>query len=595
MQHIRYLVARLLEEQWPRFTLLVIATALAGLLEGVGVAAIVPLMQIIEKGRGASTGHMARIVGAALKLVGLPFALLGVLAFILGFILASQVLILAQQKLLSSSTVRFEARLRSRLFDAVMDAGWPLFLRTKSGDLVSRLSIDTVRAGYAYMTLVQMLSTLIIVFVYVGVAVTVSWQMTLAVAVTSLCVVVLLRRRAAHGTRYGRTLTETDAEIMTETQENVAAAKLVKAYAAQDEIERRFAHLTSRRGRTQYKNMMNQAWLSTLYNSATISSVFIGIYLAVTHLGMTSGNLVVFLFVFYRLSPRISNIQANYSQVLSFIPGLREVDSLTATAQAMKEHSGAEPLTAFRSQIDFCDVSFAYSPGTPILEHLDLSIPKGAAVAIVGPSGSGKTTIVDLMMGLLVPNSGEILVDGVPLTNIKLGDWRQRVGYVPQDAAFFHASVKDNIAWGNVNVSLEDIIEAARLAFADDFVAALPEGYDTIIGDRGVRLSGGQRQRLALARAVLRKPDILILDEATSALDAESEDKIQKAVDRLAESTTIVTVTHRLATVRGSSFVYLIENGELVESGSWDELVARRGRFRQLTELQGLGESAIQN
>jgi ABC-type multidrug transport system fused ATPase/permease subunit len=195
-------------------------------------------------------------------------------------------------------------------------------------------------------------------------------------------------------------------------------------------------------------------------------------------------------------------------------------------------------------------------------------------------------------MGLLLPDSGDVLVDGVSLRDLRLKHWRNQIGYVPQDASFFHATVAENIAWGFEGASRQDIIEAATLANADEFIRGFPDGYDTVIGDRGMRMSGGQRQRLGLARAIVRRPSILVLDEATSALDAEAEEKVQSAVDRLTGSLTVLIVTHRLATVRGCGLIHVLDDGRLVESGSWDELLQRKGKFSELVDLQSLEPQA---
>jgi ABC-type multidrug transport system fused ATPase/permease subunit len=249
-------------------------------------------------------------------------------------------------------------------------------------------------------------------------------------------------------------------------------------------------------------------------------------------------------------------------------------------------------LSPFSDSIELDNVSFAYGADHPVLRQVSLSIPHGGSTAIVGASGVGKTTVIDLIMGLLRPDSGDVLVDGFSLRDVRLKDWRRQIGYVPQDASFFHATVAENIAWGFEGASREDIIEAAKLADADEFILGFPEGYDTIIGDRGMRMSGGQRQRLGLARAIVRKPSILVLDEATSALDAESEEKVQSAVERLTGTLTVLIVTHRLATVRGCGLIHVLDGGALIESGSWDELLGRRDKFAELVDLQTLEQQA---
>jgi ABC-type multidrug transport system fused ATPase/permease subunit len=587
---IRYLISRIWKDQPLRFSLSVVALTVAGLLEGIGVAAIVPMLQIIQTGNSAasSVGRFGQAIFAILGFFHLPFNLSSVLGFILVIILASEGATLLQQKVLAGSTALFEATLRKKLFAAVFDAGWSFFLRTKANDIMSALMNDTSRANQAYNYLAQVIGAIVMVVVYLVLAIALSWQMTLAIIIVSVIVVSLLRNRANRGTKFGQDITRVDAEIQSATAENLNAAKLVKASAVETVVRQRFKGLTEVRQRIQYRNQMNQAWLKTLYDSAAIVTVFVGIYAAVSFFGMSIASLTVFLFAYYRLSPRISNLQSNQSLILSLVPGLQRVDDFTTAAAALHERSGGAPLKEFSEAIRLVDVSFAYDAEHAVLHHIDMTIPHAQSTAIVGPSGAGKTTVMDLIMGLLLPESGDILVDGASLKDIHLADWRRQIGYVPQDASFFHATVAENIAWGFEGASRDEVVEAAKLADADEFILCLPDGYDTIIGDRGVRLSGGQRQRLALARAIVRKPSILVLDEATSALDAESEAKVQHAVDRLTGSLTVLIVTHRLATVTGCNLIYVLDAGTLVESGTWDELLARKGQFAELVERQAL-------
>jgi ATP-binding cassette subfamily C protein len=223
------------------------------------------------------------------------------------------------------------------------------------------------------------------------------------------------------------------------------------------------------------------------------------------------------------------------------------------------------------------------------VRDVTFTLDAGATTAIVGPSGSGKSTLADLLMGLLTPSEGRILVDGVTLDGGRLDAWRDQIGYVAQEAFLFHESVRANLLWARPDASEEEIWHALRLASADAFVRALPHGLDTVVGDRGVLVSGGERQRLSLARALVRRPALLILDEATSSLDSENEARIQQAIDKLHQQMTIVVITHRLSTIRGADTIHVVDRGRLVESGTWTDLVGRRtGRFVELCEAQGI-------
>lgn len=243
-----------------------------------------------------------------------------------------------------------------------------------------------------------------------------------------------------------------------------------------------------------------------------------------------------------------------------------------------------------RHYIRFEKVSFNYDEGkTPAISNLDLLIKAGETTAIVGPSGAGKSTIADLVMGLIVPDEGWILVDGTQLTPERIKTWRDQIGYVAQDTFLFHDTIRANLLWAHPGATEEEIDHALRLAAIEEFVAGLPRGLNTILGDRGVLVSGGERQRLALARALLRRPSLLILDEATSFLDSENEKRIQMAIEKLHRQMTILLISHRLSTVRAADFIYVLEDGCLVESGTWDSLLAnKKGRFFALCQAQGI-------
>lgn len=586
-----YLIKRIWGTQPLRFGLSVGVSAFAGVLEGIAIAAVVPLLQLVQTGGGTSalpTGRLGATIGTALGALHLPFNLTTCLGFILLLVVTSQVATLGQAKLLAGSVAKFEAGLRIDLYTAITRADWPFFVSHKSSDLTTGLMHETVRAGDAYRTLVQMFGTIIMVFVYLILAFALSWQMTLIIGIAGSLILIVLRSRVRRGSDYGNQITAMAFEMWPEAGEHIDAAKTVKAYNVESATIGRFDEMTARFTRLQYKNAMNQGWLRFSYETISLVAVFSGIYLAVTYFGMSIPSLMVFLLVFYRISPRISGVQGLQTQVLVLVPALEAIDRLTTEALAAKEVSGSGPVGSLRDGITLDHVDFEYHTEAPVLHDVSIDIPKGKTVAIVGPSGSGKTTIVDLLLGVLSPTGGAVRVDGTPLADLSLHAWRGRIGYVAQDSSFFHDTVRQNIRFGCADATDEQIAEAARLAFADGFIANLPDGYDTIIGDRGVRLSGGQRQRLALARAIVRHPDILVLDEATSALDAESEEKIQRAVEMLSKQMTVVIVTHRLATVRDADLIHFLENGRLVESGSWAQLVANGGRFDEMQAMQSL-------
>lgn len=313
----------------------------------------------------------------------------------------------------------------------------------------------------------------------------------------------------------------------------------------------------------------------------------VGIWLATDKLQLTSSVIVVSIYVFTRLYAQISELQGYRQSLAVMLPALPLVVSLLERARTAVEltHGGDQFIAQGPASIVLRGLDVVYGQHVA-LSKFDQIVSAGMIVGITGPSGAGKSTVVDVVVGLVPPLTGEVLVDGVPLRMLDISAWRHSVGYVTQDTLLFRGSVEENIAWGNIDIDREAVREAARKAHADSFIRALPDGYGTIIGDRGVRLSGGQRQRLGLARALLGNKRLLILDEATSALDSESEARVLEAVENLRGQVTILIVAHRLSTLRIADRVLVLEDGHLTETGSFADLLSNGGHFARLWQLQ---------
>jgi subfamily B ATP-binding cassette protein MsbA len=295
--------------------------------------------------------------------------------------------------------------------------------------------------------------------------------------------------------------------------------------------------------------------------------------------------LITFLAVSLRLMSPIKSV-SNYPAIMAAAVASAERVFEVLDLPAAEGNRPGETTAQFRERIEFRDVSFEYEPSEAVLRDVNLEVRKGQVVAIVGPSGAGKTTLVDLLPRFYDPTRGDILMDGVPLTRYTRESLRRLMGIVPQETVLLNDTVLANIAYGRADFSLEQVRAAARAANADEFILRLPEGYTTLVGERGTRLSGGQRQRIAIARALLRDPPILILDEATSALDTESERLVQEAIDHLMEHRTVFVIAHRLATVQHADFIVVLAEGRIVERGSHDDLLAADGLYRRLYNLQ---------
>jgi ATP-binding cassette subfamily B protein len=297
---------------------------------------------------------------------------------------------------------------------------------------------------------------------------------------------------------------------------------------------------------------------------------------------------VAVLYSLIKSVPLIGELSRARNSLENFYPSYEQIKRLRENAKQLKQRTGSRIFKGISNGIIFENVSFAYPGCKNAINHINAKIPKGKMIAFVGESGAGKSTLIDMLMGFHEPSTGKIKIDDIPIEDFDVNTLRNKIGYVPQEGFLFNASIRDNLLWSNNGASETDIIDACKLARAHEFIEGTTNGYDTIVGDRGVRLSGGEIQRIALARAILRKPELLILDEATSSLDTNSEQIIQQSIEVIAKYTTIVVVAHRLSTIKNADYIYILSNGTIVEEGNYRELVEKGGLFAQMVQKQML-------
>ena len=388
---------------------------------------------------------------------------------------------------------------------------------------------------------------------------------------------------------------EVYAEVTGRLTEGFSGIRIVKAYTAEEHEEKVFDT-----GARKLLNLIvgtmrtiSTAGAMTTFLVGAVGAVvmFVGGHQVVAHIadptkGMSPGDLIAFtLYLALVIGPvvQIVSIGTQLSEAFAGLERMREVFGETREDEA---DSAKLPRAEIDGSVEFRDVSFEYTPGVPVLKNINLLAPAGKSIALVGPSGSGKSTMISLIAAFHRPTSGEIIVDGHPLADLRLNDYRSHLGIVPQDSFLFAESIYDNISLGNPEASREEVLRAAHIAHVDEFTEAFADKYDTIVGERGVRLSGGQKQRVAIARAIVANPRILILDEATSSLDSESEALIQDGLNALMKGRTTFVIAHRLSTIRNADQILVLEDGQITERGTHAELMALGGRYRKLYEKQ---------
>ena len=474
--------------------------------------------------------------------------------------------------------------------------GLPLgfFSQERKGDIIARMSGDVGEVEYSITSSLDMLiKNPILILFYFGTLIVTSWQLTLF---TVLVVPAMAWGMSAIGKKLKRQSLEAQSkwsDTMSMLEETLGGLRIIKAFIAEDRMISRFTQVSNELRTASSKVAMRQSLahpVSEFLGTVMIMIVlwFGGSLILSDNAPIDAPTFIFYMVILYSvLNPLKEFARAGYN-IPKGLASMERVDKILKAENNIKERPDPVELDGFNDKIEFRDVCFRYEDGKEVLRHINLTVPKGKTVALVGQSGSGKSTMVDLIPRYHDVTSGEILVDGKNIKDVRIKDLRSLIGNVNQEAILFNDTIFNNIAFGVEGATMEQVVAAAKIANAHDFIMEKEKGYDTNIGDRGGKLSGGQRQRISIARAILKNPPILILDEATSALDTESERIVQEALDRLTTSRTTIAIAHRLSTIKNADEICVMHEGEIVERGRHEELIALNGYYKKLNDMQAL-------
>lgn len=569
-----------------------IALGLASTMaEGLGIGLLIPLLQ--ELGNTSPQAGNGNLLGQGFtrlfETVPAERRTHLILACIAGAVLVRAGLTFAHGAINERIYAKVTHRLRSDLFRQLLTIGYRYIQQSKAGTLINTLATETWRSGDALNMLLTIAVNVGVVFVYVALLLMISWKLTLAIILAMLVFSRIAAWMITRTASLGRETNHANATLAQLMFQCLDGMKVIRIFGREVHEQKRFdatswdvSHIYMKIG------LFNRA-LEPLYELLVLAMLIVILLFSLSKTE-TLPSVLVFIVLLYRLLPKVKQLETLRIGLSSFSGAVGDVSALLDPAGKPVTRSGSGAVAGLKSAIEFDRVTFYYGGSDmPALTDVSLRIPAGKTTAIVGRSGSGKSSLINLILRLHDPTVGEILADGRALHSLDLAAWRSGIAVVSQDIYMFNDTVSENIAYGVPGASPKHIVEAAKLAHAHDFIEALPRGYDTVVGERGVRLSGGEQQRVTLARAILRDPAILILDEATNALDSISEHFIQKALTELSQNRTVIVIAHRLSTMEHADHVVVLASGRVVEQGTVPELVREKGLFARMHERQGGG------
>lgn len=480
--------------------------------------------------------------------------------------------------------------LRKRLFEQFQRLSLSYYTQTRSGELINTFSNEVTYISYAFNEIINFVTKGCIILAYALAMFVISWQLTLSTVLLFSLLAVVASNLVRRVREASFEMTSAGGEMTSKAIEFIGGVRTVQAFWTQDFENKRFAQVADRFAKAWIKasafSAIVQPFVEAVATTILIAMILVAVSTLVSNGSLHVISLLAFLFALFRLLPIIAHMNSSWGIIAMHYGSVRNVQEMLRTDNKTYLPDGEVEFSSLKRAIAFVDVDFGYDDTKLVLQNLTLTIERGQMVALVGASGSGKTTFADLLVRFYDPTSGKILIDGVDLTQYQLSSLRAKLAVVSQDTFIFNTSVRNNIGYGLDRVDDQAIEEAARQANALEFILDLPEGFATQLGDRGVRLSGGQRQRIAIARALLRNPEILILDEATSALDSVSERLVQESLEKLAVGRTVIAIAHRLSTIFRADKIVVLEQGRIVEQGAYQELLKQGGKFWQYHQMQ---------
>jgi|AntDeeMinimDraft_4_1070355.scaffolds.fasta_scaffold04325_2 subfamily B ATP-binding cassette protein MsbA len=573
----------------PKFTALIIGVGLiAAVLEGVGLSFILPIIEIVQtEDPVAEADGLMAVFAMVYQTLGIPFTL--------GFVVVGVTIVMIARYTMSFIVAWFREALRTyyirdlqiRAFGAALEAQIEYFDDEGSDDILNAIVTQTNFAGRAIKRVVDLSQTLFLSLAYLTIALVMAPFLTLFALITLGGLTILLRTVVEPGYELGDLVADANERRQEAAQAGTQGIRDIRIFGLTDELYQEFKDAVDQFTGSSIKLRRNEAAINNFYNLGVAVSVFVLIYLALTFANLSVGALGVFLFAMFQLGPKVSQLNSHLYKLENDLPHLVRTQIFIEELQSRKEvNKPGRDVPVEIDNIEFDDVQFSYDEDEQILRGVDFEVKKGEFIAFVGQSGAGKSTIVSLLARLYELDEGDIRANNIPINEMDINEWRDRLSIVRQNPYIFNDTLRYNLTIGNRDVTEADLDRVCEIARVDQFFEDFNKGYDTILGDDGVRLSGGQKQRIALARALIEDADLLILDEATSDLDSSLEQEVQAAIESMDRDYAMITIAHRLSTVQNADRIYTMDNGEITETGTHEELLDNGGQYEELYTIQ---------
>ena len=560
-----------------------------GLIEGLGISLFIPLLEILQNDGIATDNAILNAIQSLYALVGVDLTLYTSLIGIVLIVSASLTLNFVQRLVIADALYRFTQQLRANLVRTTFMSNWQRLSDINQGSVINLMVQESQRGGMALLAEVMCVASIIQVFILLGFAAAISWELVLLCFVFVLISLITIRPLLISAKRLGELKTQINKKLSFTFVDFLRGSKFIKLTATEKTVQNRLNGILE----VSYKNLFaSEVNKSAVYLfSQLLPLILLASTIIIAHdlLSISTSMILVFLLLLVRITPRMVQFQQQYQTYMAAAPALETINQeINCNADFLELSSDYTKVDVeLKNEISLNDVHFNYvGSTTPAVQGISLKLVRNSFTALVGTSGSGKSTLVDLISGVQTPTAGHILIDSEDLRNLQPSLWRQKIGYVGQETTIFNDTIRNNMCFAHPDASDEEILKRLKIANFMSVLESLPNGLDTELGENGTKLSGGERQRLAIARALMGEPTLLIMDEATSALDNESERLIQKAIEKIAGEITIIVIAHRLSTIRMADVIHVMEHGRLIEGGNFDTLLKDDKRFAQLYKIQ---------